>query len=598
MTTTISSTKTGFDGVLTAVLANRLDSVVREMTNTLLRSARSAVINSARDFSCAIITADNELLACAEGLPVHIFGAQLQAAELLKRHPDLREGDAFLDNNPYTGNSHAADHTILVPVFFEGEHVFTAVAKAHQADIGNSLPTTYHAQARDVYEEGALIFPVVQVQRDYTDIEDILQMCAVRIRVPYQWHGDYLAAMGSARTAERRLKEMCEKYGLETIKSFIRDWLDYSEQRMRDEISKLPHGTLTNTGRHDPFEPYLPEGVDLKCLITIDPGRELIEVDLRDNPDNLDCGLNMTEATTMAAVFAGLFNALDSGIPMNSGAFRRVNVLLKHGGAVGIPKFPHSCSLATTNLADRVINMIGSAFAQFGAPYGISEAAIGMGVSMAVLSGTDPRYDNEPFVNQIFVPTNGGPASAYADGWVTFALPVVSGLMYRDSVEIDEVKMPIHYRHMVIRPDSGGAGEYRGGPSIDVAYEAKDTQVTVIYPCDGQETPARGVLGGRHGQCGRGWLIRRDGTEVLLPSNVNIVLEPGEAIRGFDSSAGGYGEPFDRRLESVLSDVVEGWVSAEAAREIYGVAIVRSDTGYDVDPEETARLRAAPAATR
>jgi N-methylhydantoinase B len=591
MTLIETPTSTGFDGVLTAVLANRLDSVVREMTNTLLRSARSAVINSARDFSCAIVSAEDELIACAEGLPCHIYGAQLQTRQLRKRHPEMKKGDAFLDNNPYTGNSHAADHAILVPVFFEGEHLFTAYAKAHQADIGNSLPTTYHAAAKDVYEEGALIFPCVQVQRNYENIDDILEMCYARIRVPSQWYGDYLAAVGAARTAELRLEQMCQKYGLETIKDFMRNWLDYSEQRMRNEIAKFPHRTLTNTARHDAFEGLLPDGVDLRCSITIDPENEMIEVDLRDNPDNLDCGLNLTEATTMASVFAGLFNAMSTTVPMNSGAFRRVNVLLKEGGAVGIPKFPHSCSLATTNLADRTINMIGSAFAQFGSPYGVSEAAIGMGASMAVLSGKDPRYGNEPFVNQVFVPVNGGPASAHADGWVTFGLPAIQGLMYRDSIEIDEVKMPIHYRYMSILKDSGGAGEFRGGPGLDMAYEAKGTEVTVIYPCDGQETPARGVLGGLDGQCAAAWLVDTDGSETLLPNVTNIVLQPGQAIRGVDGSAGGYGNPFDRRPEAVLADVIEYWVSPEKALQVYGVKVISNENGFSIDHMETTRLR-------
>ena len=109
-------------------------------------------------------------------------------------HPELKRGDAFLHNSPYHGCSHAADHTILVPVIDDaGTHRFTVLAKAHQADCGNSMPTTYMGAARDVYEEGALIFPAVQVQRDYRDIEDIVRMCQMRIRVPEQWWGDYLA---------------------------------------------------------------------------------------------------------------------------------------------------------------------------------------------------------------------------------------------------------------------------------------------------------------------------------------------------------------------------------------------------------------------
>jgi len=586
----MSGANAQFDAVLTAILANRLDSIVRDMTNTLLRSARSAVINSARDFSCAITTADNQLLASAEGLPVHIFGSQLQTAVLAENHPDMREGDAFLDNDPYRGGSHAADHTILVPVFVEGEHMFTAVAKAHQADIGNSIASTYHAEARDIYQEGALIFPTVQVQRDFTDIDDVIRMCKSRIRVPSQWYGDYLAGIGSARVAERGLKDLCAKYGKETIRRFVTDWLNYSEQRMTREIEKLPALTLQNTGRHDAFQPYLPDGVDINCTIEIKPQEAMIVVDLLDNPDALDCGLNMTKATTLAAVFTGLFNAFGGGeIPRNSGSFRRVHVRLREGAAVGIPQFPHSCSLATTNVTDRVINMVGSAFAQLGAPYGISEAAVGMGPAMAVLSGKDPRYGGEAFVNQIFVQANGGPASAHADGWVTYGLPVICGLMYRDSIEIDEVKMPIQYGEVSIITDSPGAGEFRGGPAIRTSYTPKNTEVTVIYPCDGQETAPRGVLGGLPGQLAGAWLVDEDGTETKLPANGTVVLRPGQAIRGVDTSGGGYGQPSRRSAERVAHDVREHWVSAEAARDVYQVVL---NDDLTVDAQATSALRA------
>ena len=156
--------QTTLDPTLLAVLANRFEAIVREMTQTLLRAGRSATISIARDFSCSIttsVTGQHALLAAAEGLPAHIYGSHLQAQAMCELHPDLAEGDAFLHNDPYLGNSHPADHTILVPVFCEGQHLFTAVAKAHLSDIGNALPTSYMPAARDVYEEGALLFPCI-----------------------------------------------------------------------------------------------------------------------------------------------------------------------------------------------------------------------------------------------------------------------------------------------------------------------------------------------------------------------------------------------------------------------------------------------------
>src|SRR5262245_28522515 len=129
------------DALVTAILASRLDGIVREMTNTLLRAARSGVIAICRDFSCSLTTGDGDFLAAAEGVPVHAFGSDLLAKAMLRLHDDISEGDAFLHNDPHLGNTHAADHTIIVPVFIDGELMFTACAKAHQADIGNSIPT-------------------------------------------------------------------------------------------------------------------------------------------------------------------------------------------------------------------------------------------------------------------------------------------------------------------------------------------------------------------------------------------------------------------------------------------------------------------------
>src|SRR5579875_1869793 len=243
------------------------------MTNGLLRSARSSVINTARDFSGSILTADNDLLASAEGCPVHVFGSEPLGAAMRELHHDLARGDAFLHNDPYRGNSHAADHAILVPIFAGGEHVFTAVAKAHQADCGNAIPTTFSPTARDVYEEGALIFPCVRIQRDYHDVEDIVRMCRARIRVPEQWYGDYLATVGAARIAERRVEDLVAKHDMQTIRTFIKEWFDYSERRVVNVIGQMAACTITGATVHDPFPGTDEDGLRLFASVTVDPQR-------------------------------------------------------------------------------------------------------------------------------------------------------------------------------------------------------------------------------------------------------------------------------------------------------------------------------------
>ncbi|MCA3348683.1 MAG: hydantoinase B/oxoprolinase family protein [Roseomonas sp.] len=563
---------TSLDPVLLSVMANRLDGIVREMTNTLLRAARSAVISSARDFSCCLVTGEDELLAPAEGLPVHIFGCHIQTANMRRYHAgDIRRGDAYLDNDPYGGNTHPADHTFMVPVFYEGEHLFTSVAKCHMADIGNSIPSSYFVLARDVYHEGALVFPGVRIQRDFRNIEDIVRMCRARIRVPDQWYGDYLAGLGSARVAERRLEEFCAKYGVPTVKRFMRDWFDYSERRMIDNIRRMPKARLVNKGKSDPLEGILPGGLELTVKIEIDPDEAMIHVDLSDNPPCVDVGLNTSLGAATSAVVGAIFNALDKDLPRNAGSFRRLRFTYAEESVVAAPKFPHSCSVATTNVSERLVNITQSAFAQLGDGHGLSEGGTGLGAGMAVISGKDHRRADAPFVNRMMLSTNGGPSSPVADGWVNYAIPVIAGLMYRDSVEVDELKHPIRVNALELVQDSAGAGRHRGAPAQQIELTPTGNPVTAVISCDGQHAPPRGVVGGLSGTPGATWLVGENSDATRLPNVVQITLQKGQTLRGRDSSGGGYGDPLTRDTARVLHDVLEGWESREKARTIYGV---------------------------
>jgi len=579
-----------FDPVLLAVLANRFESIVREMTNTLLRSGRSAVLNMARDFSCSLITAENELLASAEGLPVHVIGTELLAQAMTELHPDFADGDAFLHNDPYIGNTHPADHAILVPVFFEGEHMFTTCAKAHQADCGNALPTTYMPGARDVYEEGALIFPCVRVQHERRDVEDIIRMCRRRIRVPDQWYGDYLATLGAARIGERRLQELCQQYGREPVRAFIQEWFDYSERRMVEAVRRLPAGRLAGSATHDPY-PGVPEGVPLTVKVFIDPDAGFIELDLRDNPDNYPGGLNESRACATNNVITGVFNSIDPDVPHNAGSFRRIKVMLREGCIAGIPRFPHSCSMATTNIADRLVCLTQAAFAELGEGFGLAEGALGMGISYAVISGQDSRLDDAPYVNQIFLGSTGGPGGPSADGWPTYYLPVAASLMYHDSTEVDEQKYPIHVHAKRLIPDSEGPGRHRGALGSEVVYGPKDLPVMIAYTFEGHENPARGVRGGEPGAPSDGWKIDSAGVRVDVPMAAAMEILPGERVLSRTGGGGGYGDPLARDPDAVCDDVREGWVSPSRARELYGVVLsdepVAAPNGLIVDVTAT-----------
>ena len=585
------------DQVVMAVLANRLDSIVREMTNTLFRTGRSAILNTAKDFSCSIVTADNRLLSSADGLPIHVLGGGRQTESMREFHSDLAEGDAYIHNDPYLGNTHTADHTILVPVFFEGRHLFTVAAKAHQADCGNSDPSTYMPFAKDVYQEGGLNFPCVRIQRAYRDVDDIIRMCRRRIRVPDVWYGDYLASLGAARIGERRLRSLVEKYGVETIEHFVEGWLEYSERRMTHAIRALPAGKLVAEGRHDAL-PGLPNGIPVRVVIEVKPQDGLIEVDLRDNIDCVPVGVNLSQTCATAGALIGVLNCIDPSVPRNDGSFRRIRIHLRENCVVGIPRFPKSTSMATSNVTNRLINATQRAFSQLGDGYGLAEGAASMGAGFGVVSGVDRRLGGSPYVNQLVIGNNGGPAAPTCDGWVTYCMPDAAASVMVDSAEIIEQKYPLIIRSLRLKTDSGGAGEYRGGPAGEIVYGPLHDPMTVAYFAEMHEDPPQGTRGGGSGQRSDVARIRRDGHEEPLPPIGLVELQPGEFIRGGESGGGGYGPPVRRDPRRVLKDVLEGWVSLRAAREVYAVALTgnREDDTLVVDPAATERLRAGPGA--
>ena len=577
------------DSVEMAILTSRLNGIVRKMSNTLLRSGRSGILTIARDFSCCILTAGNELMAMAESLPIHLLsGPDVMARTMQEFHPALRRGDAFLHNSPYHGNTHPADYSILVPVIDDaGRHRFTVLAKAHQADCGNALPTTYMGAAKDVYAEGALIFPAVQVQREHQHIDDIIRICRMRIRVPDQWWGDYLATLGSARIGEREMLALGEEVGWDTLDAYARQWFDYSERRMVEAIRRLPAGTVVRRSRHDPIPGTPPEGVEITVKVVVDPADAIISVDLSDNPDCMPCGLNLSEGCARSAALLGVFNSIDHTVPKNAGSYRRVRVVLRENCVVGIPRHPTSCSVATTNIADHVANPVQAAIAELADGIGMAETGSVLPPSIGVISGIDPR-SGKHYVNEVYLGITGGAGTPTTDGWLSIVHVGNAGMCYQDSIELDELRQPLFVETRKLLADTEGAGAQRGAPSAYSVFWPTTAPMCVAYVSDGNINPAQGTRGGLSGGCSDQRKRLTDGRETPVPSCAEVWLKPGEMIVSVSAGGGGYGDPRRRDPWRVIRDVREGWISAERARNVYGVAL--SFDG-ELDAAATARLR-------
>jgi N-methylhydantoinase B len=580
------------------VLRRRFEAIIREMVNALFKSGRSGVLNTAMDFSCSLTDARFQSVSVALGLPVHVGAIDLIPRAVADKHgASLELGDCFANNSAYLGNTHCADFTLCVPVFFKGALVFYTIARAHLGDMGFPVPTTYNPRARDAYEEG-LSLPCVRIQRDYRDLDEVLDICKANIRAPEQFYGDYLACLAAVRTGERRLVELCEKYSLQTIEAFLDTYQDYAERMAGDAIAKLPAGSVTKTILYDSELDAYPKGIPITATLAVDPEAARVSFDLTGNVDNLPLGINMSESTVLACCRMGTLNVLGPDVPRCTGAFRRIDVAMRDGCAIGRPVFPAATSAATTNLCHAFASHVQALFAELSDGLGSAYGSIGLPGSCPVVSGKDPRYADRAFVNQIIMGYWGGPAVSGVDGWLTYGSSASQGILWQSSVEIVEQQQPLLVEELAIGEDSGGAGEYEGGPGSRVTFRAHRAPVRFAINSGAHDNPPPGVRGGGPGAATRIFHVARDGTRTDLGISIDVTLQPGERLVSHGCGGGGYGDPLKRDPAAVLLRVREGWISRGRAASIYGVELAGPDHDLRVDADGTRARRACMEAAR
>ncbi|MFC3229838.1 hydantoinase B/oxoprolinase family protein [Marinibaculum pumilum] len=582
-----------FDPVLMAVLSSRFEAIIREMVNTVMKSSRSTTITNARDFSCGLLTYDHRLVCVEEAMPIHVTALELTTAPITRLFDDVKEGDAFYSTSPYYGVTHHADMTACVPVFCDGEPLFWTLARSHHTDTGAHLPTTMDAYFRTVYEEG-LHIPALRFQENYADKADLIRLCRENFRVSHLWYGDYRAQMAACRVGERRLKELSAQYGLDLLKDFVAAWMAYGERRAIAAIRELPAGTWSHTCTHDPIPGVAEDGIPITAHVTTDPEGGWVTVDLRDNPDCVPGGVNLSEACATGSGRIGVFYNLDPTIPHNAGSAGRIRVLLRDGCVVGRPTYPVGTSNATMGVNDRLINAIQTAFAKMGAPYGLAEGGVEFGSNMGLISGTDDRHgDPQPFVDGLFLALAGGPGLHGHDGWLTYEAPNGGGILAIDAIETDEAKYPVLVESRHVAKEAMGAGQWNGAPSMEGSYRPLRGPITVAYCSDGETNPPRGVLGGGDAAPARNVKRLADGGEKRLPGFHLETCAPGERMCFRTAGGGGYGDPHARDPQAVAADANRHWLSPERAEALYGVALRLAGNGVDweVDGDRTAALR-------
>jgi N-methylhydantoinase B len=552
---------THVDPITFEVIRHALVEATEEMAVTLRRSAYSTNIKTRADFSCAFFDHRLRTIAQAFTQAVHL-GSMVElgprAVEEYGAH-NLRPGDALLTNQPYPVGAHLNDITLITPVY-QGDHLVGYVANlAHHVDVGGGAPASIGA-FREVYQEGVIIPPVKLVQGGQI-IPDVFRLILAQIRSKHETAGDFRAQVAANNTGARRIASLLERYGPETLAAYLDALVSYTEQRTRAAIAQLPQGTFAAEGQID-TDGYTDQPVHLAAKVVIDD--ESILFDLTGSDPQRRAPVNSTHAQTFSACAYVLKCLIDADIPTNSGFYRLVRLLAPPGTVVNCtPPAPVVGGWETqTRLTDVILKALSSALPER-VPAGTKAMQCHAG-----FGGIDPRTGEYYCYLETLAGGYGGRAGR--DG----PDAVQTHGQNTENAPVEEVEMnyPLRITRYELVDDSGGAGQYCGGLGLRRDYLFPDHAVTFTILADRDREGPWGLFGGEPGRRAE-YILNPEGEARRLSSKITLELQPGDVVSYRTCGGGGYGPPRERAREQVIRDVRAGKVSAQRARDVFGVTI-------------------------
>jgi N-methylhydantoinase B len=566
------------DPITLDLIENALLNARFEMDEVVRRAAMSPTIRVQHDEFPMICNAQGQMV-------VGQFGSYIP--EVIERFGgDIAEGDVVLLNDPYLCRgsiSHCNDWLVIVPIFHAGAHVGFASMFGHMMDVGGKVPGSQVNEATSIWEEGLRIPPIKIFERGVLN-ETALAVILNNTRTPDTNRSDLMALIGGCRAAQRRVIEICERFGSATFAAAC----DALLQRTRDAVAQLirryiPEVPVTFTDWVD--DDGLGNG-PFKMVLTLWREEDVCHADWSGTAEQAPGSINFHIHEGLCKLFFGIYMimAFDPQILFNDGLYEVFEVKLPEGSLLN-PRFPAPLS-NRLNVHTRFFDCQSGALGQR-APE-LSMAA-GYGTSpVFVFSGVDAAGEYFQFVELLFGGIPGRPIGDGLDGHSWWPL-------FRTTpAEYAEAYYPIVIERYVPVRDSGGAGRHRGGTGIEKVYLFSGPGEFTVHDDRALISPW-GIGGGRAGGRSSKQLIRRDGSVVELPSKVDAhPVEAGERLVFRTAGAGGWGDPLDRPAADVLRDIRRALVSQEAAERDYGV-VIRGDA---VDEAATAELRAQQRAQR
>jgi len=545
------------DAVTFQVIQSRLSGIVQEMQDGVFRTGYSTVIRESQDASCMILDAQGNVVGEHVVLPLHVASLP-EVVRAIRRsfEGDLHPGDAFITNHPYeSGLPHAMDMAVAAPVFHDGRLIAFCASIAHKTDLGGVVPGTANANARELFQEG-IQYPPVRIVSQGRPVRDIEAIVRANSRDPDVVLGDIRGQIGVARLGERRLAETIARYGIENVLAAFEYKQEVAERRIRSALRGWPDGAHEG-------ETFLDAGprTRFRLHVRVTKRGERIDFDFRDSDDQADSPVNIRPPLARGCCYYALIAMIDPTLSNNGGVARVVETTFRRGSIVD-PDFP-----APTNAYMSTCIAVTEAclYALSGFVPERRMAGVG-GFGATSIGGT--RDDGTPFVQyELFGSAYGGRVGS--DG--PSGTAVLLSNCRTASIEILENEFPTRVTRWELIPDSGGAGQYRGGLAARRRVEILAPSAHVSMRGTGHEVPAFGRDGGRPGRPASCVLNPGTPKERAMPSRfAGAVLLRGESFQHEKGGGGGLGDPRRRRFEAIVDDVLDGYVTREAAIADYG----------------------------
>ena len=546
------------DAITIQILRNKVASLVDEMHYHFYRSGYSTIIRESRDFSCVILDRDGRLIVAPPMFfhaPVyrHLVGRILQ----VYGGGTIGDGDVFVSNHPYEGGlPHVSDMAFVAPVLVDGEIVGFAGSIAHKADVGGAVPGSTSANATEMYHEGLLLPPIkiVAAGEPQTDIERII---LANSRQPALMRGDIHAQIAVTQMGAARVKELCGRFGVATVTGAFAAILAGATEELRAAIAKLPEGEASAEGLLDSDGVVVDKPIKLAVTVAIKDG--MASFDFSNSDPQARGPVNLRPSLVEACVFYSLIGCLGPGLHFNDGMRDAVRIVLKPRTVVNADPPGSVSNYQVVNL--KLVDVILEALAHFNPARALANSGSSSVISVAWSRG---RPGQATLQYEIMGAAYGG--GPHHDGTTATATHLSN--LHIAPIEILESEFPCRITRFELVPDSGGAGQWRGGLSLQREYEVLEN-ATVIRRFDKARFPPGGLAGGGAGAGAR--FVTGLGTahERETPPG-RYELKAGDRFLLQSAGGGGYGEPGKRDGAALARDVAEGYVSADAAKNDYG----------------------------